>query len=377
MNDLDLGLRHDDDPRTRAAGHARHRQSRGPRGRRWGVALVGLGLALAVFAVGVTYGAKAISGLLTVADYSGQGSGSVRVQVKAGESSRSIASTLAAADVVKSSEAFRNAAEADPKSRSIQPGTYQLHKQMSGAAALALMLAPHAKVQSSVTIPEGLTVEQTLTRLHEGSHLSMAKLRAAAAKPSTLGLPSWADGHVEGYLYPSTYEIEPTDSATDVLTAMVDQFNQTAGEVELLARAKAYKESPAQMVITASLIERESRVRSDDAKISRVIRNRLIAGQPLQVDAAVLYGVGKAGQGTAPTEADLQSKSPYNVYKIKGLPPTAIASPGKPALQAALAPADGDWLYYVRSDKAGHHYFTSSYKDFLAHKAAAKKAGIF
>jgi UPF0755 protein len=122
------------------------------------------------------------------------------------------------------------------------------------------------------------------------------------------------------------------------------------------------------VVIIASMIEKEAKFDGDRAKIARVIFNRLGGHIPLGIDATLAYGLKKSG--AALTSADLTSSSPYNTRIVKGLPPTPIASPGLASLQAALNPATGNWIYYVRSDAAGHHLFTA---DAQAFEAAKKK----
>jgi UPF0755 protein len=120
------------------------------------------------------------------------------------------------------------------------------------------------------------------------------------------------------------------------------------------------------------MIEREAKIPADRPKIAAVIYNRLAAGKRLEIDATVEYAVGH-GKLTA---TDLRRASPYNTYTHDGLPPTPIAAPGEAAIQAALKPADGDWIYYVLSDKDGSHAFTNSYQEFLRLKAQARAKGV-
>ena len=121
------------------------------------------------------------------------------------------------------------------------------------------------------------------------------------------------------------------------------------------------------------MIEREARVPEDRPKIARVIYNRLSAKMRLDIDATVVYAVGGK---TSLTGADLEIDSPYNTRLYKGLPPTPIAAPGQASLEAALAPSEGPWLYYVLADREGRHYFTDSARDFDRAVAEAEEAGL-
>jgi UPF0755 protein len=157
---------------------------------------------------------------------------------------------------------------------------------------------------------------------------------------------------------------------------MVAQFDAVATQIGLNEGAAAYGLAPYQIVIIASLIEREAKIPEDQAKIARVIYNRLGAGMPLGIDAALCYQRPKPCQLTT---TELEQDSPYNLRVNTGLPPTPIAAPGAGALQAALHPADGDWLYYVLDPNAatpGGHFFTSDYDEFLQVKEACEAAGL-
>jgi UPF0755 protein len=175
---------------------------------------------------------------------------------------------------------------------------------------------------------------------------------------------------LEGLLFPDTYGIEPDDTAIGVVQDMLDQLEIVLSRYQLSAAPQ--KVSPYQLLIVASMVEREAKVAADRPKIAAVIYNRLADGRRLEVDATVQYAVGHAHL----TARDLRSASPYNTYLRAGLPPTPIASPGEAAIRAALQPADGDWLYYVLASKDGAHAFTNSYQEFLRLKGQAKAKGL-
>lgn len=319
-------------------------------------------------------GSRVLSAFRSTPDYRGAGSGSVIVQVRPGDTASDIAQTLAAKDVVKSAKAFVVAADADARSRSLQPGTYRLHEHMSAALALRMLLDPASRMQSRIAVPEGFTVAQILARISHDLDVPMPELQAAAKDPSSLDLPAYARGRLEGFLYPATYTIEPGTPPTDALRSMVAKFNEVAAAENLERRAAAMHLTAYQVVIVASLLQREARVDSDSPKIARVIYNRLAAGIPLGIDASTLYGLGRSGGPLS--AADLAKLTPYNLRKVKGLPPTPIASPGRVAIEAALSPAAGNWLYYVVMDKQGHHFFTNNYDAFLAQKAKSQREGL-
>ncbi|MEO6205676.1 MAG: endolytic transglycosylase MltG, partial [Mycobacteriales bacterium] len=164
-----------------------------------GVAVLIVVVVLALLGSGAVYGVGRVKAHFSSApDYSGDGSGQVVAQVKPGETSADVARTLAALDIVKSAEAFRSTAANDPASISIQPGYYQLRLQMSAKAALALLLDPSARLRGRVTIPEGSTVEQTVALVAKNTEVPLAELKAAAAKPAALGLPTYAKNRLEG-----------------------------------------------------------------------------------------------------------------------------------------------------------------------------------
>ena len=331
---------------------------------------------LALLAVTAVYAAGRIKDRFSSApDFSGSGTGQVVVQVKPGETAAVVARTLATLGVVKSAEAFRSTAAKDPKSVSIQPGYYQLRLQMSAKAALALLLDPAARLRGRVTIPEGSTVQQTLALLAKNTEVPAADLKAAAANPAKLDLPPYTKGRLEGFLFPATYDIDPGTTAVEVLTMMVDRFEEAAADNGLLQRSQALGLTPYEIVTVASLIERESRLEDEYPKVSRVVYNRLDKNIPLGIDAAILFGLGRTSGGLK--KSDLAKDTPYNTRLNTGLPPTPIASPGEKALEGALEPADGDWLYYVLADKNGRQLFTSDYNEFLRQKAKSIAEGVF
>jgi UPF0755 protein len=280
-------------------------------------------------------------------DYTGEGSGSVIVEVQKGATITDIAGTLADADVVKSTEAFIEAAADNPEATSIQAGLYDMRKQMSAQSAVELMLATDPnEVGTRVTIPEGRPSNEVLDAIAEQTDFSRAQLQKAYDNTQALGLPAYANDNPEGYLFPATYQVKPDMTATDLLSTMVDEFKKRADAMDLEGRAQALGMSPHDIVTVASLIQGEARHIEDMPKVASVTYNRLDIGMRLQFDSTNRYAVDTLGV-EAPGGDIIDIDSPYNSYDHTGLPPSPINNPGEDALEAALNPADTDYLYFV------------------------------
>ena len=282
------------------------------------------------------------------ADYAGPGTGSVTVQVKSGDTASSLGPRLQALGVVASSRAFVLAAEAHANTTAAGPGLeagfYKLHSHMQASLAWAALLNPKDRVQLTVTIPEGKRASQIVAILAKETSIPAAKFQQVIDQPTQLGLPSYAKGKVEGYLFPATYQIQPNDTAQTILTAMVKRFGQEATQVNLPTAAARVHMTPAQLIVVASLVQAEGGRVQDFPKIAEVVHNRLARGMKLQLDSTVFYGLGK--YGTAATNAEISTPGPYNTYLNTGLPPGPIDSPGNAAIQAVLHPATGNLLYF-------------------------------
>lgn len=316
--------------------------------------------------LGAIWVAMQLRGTADANDYPGPGGADVTVVVKRGDSLTAIGRALAEADVVRSVDAFLKVALVDERATTIGPGRYTLPTQIPASDAFARMLDPQARDQSRVVLPEGLRMDQTVDILAASTNLTKRQLRQALREPDELGLPEWAQSEPEGFLFPATYEVAGDETATEILQMLVRRFNQAASNVDLVARAAEIGRSPYEIVIIASLIEAE--VAPDDfPKAARVVYNRLEEDMPLQFDSTVGYALGI--NELFLSRDQLQTKSPYNTYRRKGLPPTPINSPGEAALDAALSPERGKWLYFVSVDPAnGVTKFTDDYDEFLVFK---------
>jgi UPF0755 protein len=335
---------------------------------RWAAPLVALLVLVLPLAAGGFYAFRFVQGKFFPADYSGNGSSQVIVQVQQGQTATSLGQTLVSLGVVASARAFTLAAEHSTNQAGLQPGFYRLRKHMKASVAYALLLSPASRDQIKVTIPEGWRLSQIAADLEKHSGISAAGFQQALNAPASLGLPSYANGKLEGYLFPATYEVQPKATATDVLKAMVQRFDQEAASINLPQDAAAAHMTPGQVITMASLIQAEGGSVSYYPRIARVIYNRLNLGMPLQLDSTVMYGLNT--YGIIASNQQLQSTSPYNTYRNKGLPPGPIDSPGNAAIQAVLHPAPGNDLYFVTvNPKTGLTKFTASPTEFEQFRA--------
>jgi UPF0755 protein len=283
------------------------------------------------------------------ANFTGQGHGTVTVQVPAGATATSLAPVLLADGVIASSRAFVLAADASTSKLGLQPGFFKMRKGMSAALAYQLLINTKNQLETKIIFPEGLRVSNVVRILVKQDPAIPATAYAAALKdPTGLGLPAYANGNPQGYLFPDTYKFPPHTSALAALKDMVTQFKTVASIVNLRADSKTAEVSENHLIIVASLIEAEGGKFSDYPKIAEVIYNRLNMGIKLQLDSTVEFALGK--YGIQATDQQLQTKSPYNTYLHAGLPPGPIDNPGELAINAALHPAHGKFLYFVTVD---------------------------
>lgn len=307
-------------------------------------------------------------------DFSGPGHGKVIFEVSSGDTIADMGRGLKQQKVVASVEAFTSAASANTESTGIQAGFYQLQKEMKASDVVAILVDSGNLVKNTVTIPEGLRVVDIVDILADKTDFKRAEFEKVLADPAKLGLPDYAGGNAEGYLFPATYDFGPNETPTTILQAMVARWRQGADEADLEGAAAALGYTPAELMIVASLIEGEASREEDRGKVARVIYNRLEnpdngeTNGLLQIDATVNYALDRT-LGVGLTQDDLEVDSPYNTYKYPGLPPTPIEAPGDAAISAASNPTEGPWLYYVTVDlRTGETKFTDSYDEFLQFK---------
>ncbi|WP_239117307.1 endolytic transglycosylase MltG [Planotetraspora phitsanulokensis] len=350
-------------PRGSRSQQRRSRKRRKRQRRKGAAASVFAVLVILLILAGVGYfGYTWVRDVVTVKDFSGPGTGEVVVQIEEGATASDVAVDLEKQGVVASARAFVNAIGEAGKGASLQPGQYKLRKGMSAAAAVEL-LDPKNRIRDDLTFQEGLRLSKIYEQLAKATGKSVNEFKKAAK--GDIGLPKYANKQLEGFAFPATYEINDKMSASEILTAMVDRFTQTANKVDLEKQAEAIGYSPRDVMIVASIVQAESGSQDDMPKVARVIYNRLQRNPPmlLQMDSTTMYGLNK--YDIAATEAETKSTSRYNTYQHQGLPPGPISNPGDHAIEAALHPADGDWLWFVTTDpKKGITKFTDKESEF-------------
>jgi len=334
-----------------------------------------------------------VAGYFLTPDYDGDGTAeTVQIEIKQGQLLGDIANTLVAADVVKSYKAFVQAAEANAQAKNIQPGFYSMHKQMSGKAAVTALLDPKNRNVHQVTITEGMISLDIYALLSKELKIPVEDFKKAAANPKALGIPDWwfvrkdgkkvatGAGAIEGFLFPETYAFPPNATAESALKLMVNHFLTITGDLGFADNVQKNLGgiSPYEALIAASIGQKEIMFDKDLPKVTRVLYNRAYKAFPcncLQVDSAVNYWLRISGKSAKDsndiTTADqLDTKNPYRTHvssstpPAKGMPAGPISNPGKAALQAAMAPATGNWTYFMTIDKQGTMGYASTQSEF-------------
>jgi UPF0755 protein len=271
------------------------------------------------------------------------------------------------------------------------PGYYALRPGASAGDIIERLSTPPAETFLNVTFPEGMTVAQMGARLAERVvNLDAARFIEAATDGSVTS-PLAPDGvtSLEGLLFPDTYQVSGDDTESRVVARLSETMQRVARQVDLEAGAKALGLTPYEVLVVASMIEREAKVGDDRAKIARVIYNRLRARMTLDIDATLKY----IDDGTLSWTELKKSDSPFNSYRSKALPPTPIANPGRASILAALSPsrppaagdeaceglptgAKCDYFYYVLWDTDGRHRFATTLQQHEANIEVARAAGV-
>lgn len=281
---------------------------------------------------------------------------SVLVDIPPGKNARQIGQILARKHLIRSSLSFVFASRMGGLSGQMHAGHYELSPAMPPRQIAALM-ALGETAQGIVTVPEGFTVRKIARRLAE-HHLAdeMQFLDLAQTKGRTFHVRQWTppDGNLEGYLFPDTYSVPKGASSREIIQMMLENFDRRVAMPDRVQTDK-FPGGLAAVITLASLIEREAEVNADRPLIAAVYRNRLSIGMRLQCDATVQYALPE--HKVRLHYSDYRVDSPYNTYLHAGLPPTPIASPGLPSIEAALHPAAVGYLFYV-AGPGGRHIFT-------------------
>jgi UPF0755 protein len=345
-----------------------------------------------------------------IPDFSGSGDTEVIVRVQSGDGIGDIATTLTEAGVVASPEAFKNQAALDADVQALRPGYYKVRQNASAQATADALVNKENHVGRVRLIPgrqladvTAVSTDPSVAPVNVPGYIS--EITAAAcvplngqqdcftadelwevaetADPAALGVVEWAaDGvraapeprkRLEGTILPGDFDIPPGSTPEQALKAVVSASAALWNRTDIIADSAAHGMTPYQSAIIASLIERESIV-SDMPKVSRVIYNRLAVPMKLEFDSTVNYALDRASIAT--TAEDRANPSPYNTYQVMGLPPTPISSPGPDAVDAALNPAEGSWLFFVKQNPEGESCFSITVAEHEACIAQARANGV-
>ncbi|WP_432975512.1 endolytic transglycosylase MltG [Dactylosporangium sp. CA-233914] len=395
MNELDLAWEDEQRPRHRrraASGPARKRK-KGRGGKTFLAFFISL-LVVGGLAFGAYIGIDKVKDMFSAPDYNGGGTGEVTVEVIQGQLAADIGNTLVQKDVVKSAKAFVEAAKSDERSRKLQAGFYNLRKQMKASAALSLMLDPRSRAVNKVTLPEGLTWQDTFTKLSQVTKIPYADFENAAKDPKALGVGEvWytrqdnkpRDPGIEGFLFPATYDLPPNVDATAILKIIVARFNQEIDKIGFIDTVQsALHISPYEALVASSIAQVEG-LDKDQPGIVRVLYNRVYSNKfpcnCLQVDSTVNYFLRITNKGAKPSTELLNSEihnknNPYNTHDFPGMPRGPISNPGTSALTAATNPPKSDYYYFLAIDTQGNTAYAKTYPEFQNLWTQAQKNGV-
>jgi UPF0755 protein len=391
-------------PRRVRSRAERIRAERGRRRRRIALGFA-VGLLIVVVVAAVFVGLKLWHSFGSQNDYAGSGKQDLVIQVHAGDSTTAIGETLHNHDVVRTVKAFVEAAEGNDAISSIQPGYYRMRTEIPASSAVKRLADPASRV-GKLVIPEGQQLDDTtdvktnavtpgiFTMISKATCVDLdgdkhcvsgADLRTAAEKTplASLSVPAWAVGpasrmgddhrRLEGLIAPGTFNVNPSGSPQTILETLISGSAVQYVKSGLLDTATAMNMSPYNVLVVASLVQREAKPQ-DFPKVARVIYNRLAEHRTLEFDSTVNYPLDR--REVATTDADREQPTLWNTYLDEGLPATPICSPGTDALKAAEHPEPGDWLYFVTIDAQGTTLFTRDYQQHLANIELAKRNGV-
>lgn len=370
------------------------------------IAVIAVLVLVAVLVGAAMVGKRVLGGTATPADFPGPGHGSVLVEVPAGAGVSSLGPELLEKNVIASVQAFDTAAANNPESANLLPGFVQLKEEMRAADAVAALLDPSLRA-GQIDIPNGTTLLDNdvvggsvqpgiysliaqATCVDRGSGeatcLTVEDLQnvAATTDPAELGVPDWAHAMVvyhtgdprrlEGLIASGIHSFDPGLDAAAILRQLVTDSARQYDESGLITSASAIGFTPYELIVMASLVEREAPA-GDFDKVARVILNRLDVGQRLEFDSTVNYGLESTHIGTS--DEARATETAWNTYAKDGLPETPIASPSLAAVTAMEHPADGPWLYFVTVDTDGTTEFNETFEQHLESVQKAYDNGVF
>jgi UPF0755 protein len=365
---------------------------------------IGMVVVLVLIAAGGYYGYRQLADIGEYDDYTGQGESDVVIEVENGDSTGDIAATLVEAEVVASTSAFVAAAEVDSRVRAVQPGFYVMKTKSSGKAAVGQIVNPDARVGNlqitpgtqlhDIKKPDGAVNPGIVSEL---AAASCAKLNGKStcvsadqlwtsvreADLAKLGVPDWAvrpasqaepERRLEGLVMPGVYDVRPGANADELLKQLVTDSATRMQALGMPDIAVDTGFTPYQVLTMASLIEREA-IEKDFGKVSRVTYNRLAEDMRLQYDSTVNYVLDRPTIRT--DDADRERAGPYNTYNNTGLTPTPISAPSEEAINAAVKPEQGPWLYFVRCQTDGTSCFAVTIDEHQQNVVEAQNRGAY
>ncbi|HYW54220.1 MAG TPA: endolytic transglycosylase MltG [Dongiaceae bacterium] len=327
---------------------------------RAGRALIGVAFAI-VISTGVIVGAASIWFRNAVYVDRGLPAQQTDVVIERGATFAQVVAALRAKDVLQHPLAFRILAKLRHADGDVKAGEYRFPAHQTSDDILKRLVRGE-QFAVWVTIPEGYTAREIAQALGSRALGDASAYERIFLRDGGITVAGSRTPNLEGYLFPSTYLLPTDDSPSQIARVLVDQFRQELPR-GAAAQARALHRTIPEVVTIASLIEREGKADDERPLIASVIYNRLRLGMPLEIDASIEYTFPE--HHDVITKRDLESDSPYNTYRHTGLPPTPIANPGKPSLDAAFRPARSDFLYYVAKGD-GHHAFAKTLQEHNA-----------
>jgi UPF0755 protein len=297
----------------------------------------------------------------------------VEVAVPSGTSGSELGELLETSKVIRNAKIWKGWTQLNSVGK-FQAGKYQFPVNSSFDEVVAVLaVAPAVPQQQKLTIPPGFRLTQVAERVGSLPEKSASRFLTVAqtglVRSALMGPESVKS--LEGFIAAETLNFDLADDEADILAKLVDEFDRQAREAGIMTAPEKVGYSPYEVLIIASLIEREVKFADERPKVARVVYNRLKQKRALQLDATTVYELG----GGVATAADLKKDGPYNTYTNKGLPPTPIASPSLESIKAALAPAEGDWLFYVVTEKDGRSSFANTFSEHKKNIQLGKKNG--
>ncbi|MHB8792374.1 MAG: endolytic transglycosylase MltG [Thermoleophilia bacterium] len=311
-----------------------------------------------------------LSSLTSCGDAKKEGEATIRIAP--GASTAEIARMLVEEDVIDSEKDFMNKANDAGIDQKLKAGTYRFQRGESIDSILNKLELGLQAPEGVLTVPEGYSLNDIANLVSVKTSINKsAYLAAATPKGRILPLEGASQAEdLEGFLFPSTYDLDPDTDAVSLVDRQVETFKISTALLKW-KDAEKLGLTEYQALIVASMVEREARVPEERPLVAAVIYNRLEADMKLEIDATVQYAIGYWKEEL--TIEDLAITSAYNTRLYAGLPPGPICNPGIESMDAALNPASVDYLYYVATgDAEGHHTFTSSYDEFLEASAARR-----